>query len=255
MEPDDLYGLPLERFTPERNALAKALRQQGRRDEAAEVSKLRKPSVTAWAVNQLVRTQKREVSGLFKAGDRLARAQASLLAGRGNPGSLRKAVEAERAAVDELVKRARGLLSAGGAELSATRLDQVRDTLHAAALDDDARAQVRAGCLERELRHIGLGTLGGGAPAAQEKPGQKSSAKARSDQKKREAEAAAARRAAAHAQRRRGAEDRLREAEGTLGEAEAAIRDAEEAMSAARAAHDRAVRDRDRAQRQLNDLG
>ena len=68
-DPDDLYGLPLDRFTDERNALAKRLRQEGRRDEAAGVSKLRKPSLAAWAVNQLVRTQKREVSGLFKAGD------------------------------------------------------------------------------------------------------------------------------------------------------------------------------------------
>jgi hypothetical protein len=45
MQPRELYGLPLERFTEERNALAKQLRRDGRRTEAAEVSKLRKPSV------------------------------------------------------------------------------------------------------------------------------------------------------------------------------------------------------------------
>jgi hypothetical protein len=34
MDPRDLYGLPLERFVGERNALAKKLRAEGRRDEA-----------------------------------------------------------------------------------------------------------------------------------------------------------------------------------------------------------------------------
>src|ERR671929_141560 len=69
MQPDDLYGLPLDRFIAERGALAKALRGEDRRDEAAEVAKLRKPSAAAWAVNQLVRTQGRAVGELFDAGD------------------------------------------------------------------------------------------------------------------------------------------------------------------------------------------
>lgn len=85
MEADDLFGLPLERFTEERNALARELRREGRRDEAAEVARLRKPSVAAWAVNQLVRTQRREVDQLFAAGDALREAQAGLLAGRAAP--------------------------------------------------------------------------------------------------------------------------------------------------------------------------
>jgi hypothetical protein len=40
---------------------------------------------------------------------------------------------------------------------------RVADTLHAAALDEDARTKVRDGRLERELRHAGLGVdLGAG---------------------------------------------------------------------------------------------
>ncbi len=235
MEPSDLYGLTLERFTPERNALARRLRQEGRRDQAAEVAKLRKPSVAAWAVNQIVRTQKREVGALFKTGDRLASAQAGLLAGRGDPSALRDAVEAERAAVDELVERAGGLLSAAGAELSTARLEQVRETLHAAALDEHARTQVRGGCLERELRHVGLGSLGGGAGAPPKAP--------RKDDggKRRAAGAAAARKAAAQAERR--------------GQAELRLRDAEKALSAAQRAMDDAVRKRDRARQALDELG
>lgn len=51
----DLYGLPIELFVSERQAVAKELRRQGLRDEAARITGLRKPSVAAWAVNQLVR--------------------------------------------------------------------------------------------------------------------------------------------------------------------------------------------------------
>ena len=167
MEPDDLYGLPLDRFVAERGALAKELRAERRRDEAKEVAGLRKPSVAAWAVNQLVRTQDAGVGELLAAGDALRSAQEDLLAGKGDARALRTAGERERAAVDALVEAARGLLTSGGLELSEPVVERVADTLHAAALDEDAREQVQEGAPERELRHVGLGLgLGEGATAA-----------------------------------------------------------------------------------------
>ena len=165
MDVDDLYGLPLDQFVPERTALARELRSAGKREEAAAVAALRKPSVAAWAVNQLVRTQRTDVAELFEAGDALRSAQDDVVAGRGDGRSLRAAVERERAAVDGLTGAARGLLTSEGHELSQTIIDRVADTLHAAALDDDARSQVKDGRLERELRHVGLGDDGGGSVA------------------------------------------------------------------------------------------
>jgi hypothetical protein len=256
MEPSDLYGLPLEQFTQRRNALARELRGSGEREEASRVSKLRKPSVAAWAVNQLIRTQKRDINAMFKAGDELVRVQADLLAGGGDRGSLRKTVEAERTAVDALVNRARGLLSAGGAELSAGAVEQVRDTLHAAALDEDARAQVSAGCLERELRHVGLGSLASGpAPVGGAAPARPAGAKSgRPDAARKRAEAAAARRAATQAQRR--LERAVREvaaAERRRHLAGSKLQEAEDALAAAQSVHDEAVRENERAQRALNE--
>jgi len=157
MQPDELYGLALDRFIPERGALAKALRADKRRDEAAAVAALRKPSVAAWAVNQVVRSQPAGVQQLFAAGDELRDAQARLLAGSGDGKALHAAGERERDAVDELVRAARGLLSSDGHELSPAVVERVSDTLHAAALNEGAREQVREGRLERELRHVGLG--------------------------------------------------------------------------------------------------
>ncbi|HXS45756.1 MAG TPA: hypothetical protein VN751_14105, partial [Solirubrobacteraceae bacterium] len=63
---DRLYGLAPGEFVPERDALAKALRADGRRDEAAAVKALAKPTVAAWAVNQAVRSQPRRARELWE---------------------------------------------------------------------------------------------------------------------------------------------------------------------------------------------
>jgi hypothetical protein len=154
---NELYGVPLDQFVAERAALVKALRSSGDRGEAARVAKLAKPSVAAWTVNQLVRTQGRAVDALFEAGDALGDAQSELLAGRGDASALRDAGRRERKALDRLTEIARGFLSSEGHEPTAATLERVSDTLHAAAIDPESRSQLREGCLLKELRHVGLG--------------------------------------------------------------------------------------------------
>lgn len=271
MDVDELYGLPLDGFVPARNALARELRNSGQREEAAEVAALRKPSVAGWAVNQLVRTQKRGVAELFEAGDALRAAHDEVLAGRGDAGSLRAGVEQERAAVDALTSAARGLLTSQGHELSPTIIDRVADTLHAAALDDDARAQVRDGRLERELRHVGLGMVASGTAAPPRAPARRAAkaptggtksrqrapdaraereARERAERERAEARAAAratereARRrleraersAAAAADRRDRAAKALEEAQAELAEAESELDEARDQLGTAEAA-------------------
>jgi hypothetical protein len=253
MDPGDLYGLPLERFTEQRNALAKVLRREGKREEAGTVAKMRKPTAAAWAVNQVARTQSRQLGVLFEAGDALQKAQADLLTGGAEPDALRRAVDAERAAVDRLTETARGLLSSDGHELTAATLERVSETLHAAALDDDARAALRDGRLERELRHIGLGALGVGPPA----PRQHRAERTRSPTPKRDKKAdqlEAARRVEAEArdewERARAtlseAEERRERAAGELRQAEEAVREARHREVQARREHQRATRALDR---------
>jgi hypothetical protein len=157
MDADDLFGLPLDQFIAERTALARSLRSEGRREEAKEVAATRKPSVAAWAVNQLVRTQGRAMDELLEAGDALRAAQDQVLAGKGDRQGLRSAAERERGAVEDLVKAAGGLLTSEGHELGSAIIERVSDTLHAAALNEEARRQVKAGTLQRELRHVGFG--------------------------------------------------------------------------------------------------
>ncbi len=247
MQPDDLYGLPLDRFVPERTALSKALRAGGRRDAANAVAALRRPSVAAWAVNQLVRSQGTSVGALFDAGEGLRAAQEKLLAGSGDGRALRAASKRERAAVDELVQAARGLLDSDGHELSAAVVERVSETLHAAALDPDACEQVRPGRLERELRHVGLGLgeslFAGSAPApAKAKPKQpKPSRQAAAAPTETKAELARAAREQAAA-RKKG--ERAREAARKAARAQenAARRRLERSAAALRVAHERRER-------------
>ncbi len=160
MDADDLYGLAPERFVPERDAVVKALRADGRRALAADVARLRRPSAAAWAVNQLVRGHDQALAELFDAGDALRQAQRDVIAGRGDRHAMHAAAERERAAVAALADAA-----SAQHKLTAAAIDHVADTLHAAALDDAARAKVREGRLERELRHVGLGVDAGGGVA------------------------------------------------------------------------------------------
>src|SRR5919109_1255809 len=153
---DRLYGLALEEFIPQRDSLAKELRDAGRRGEATAVKSLKKPTVAAWAVNQAVRSQPRAARDLWAAGDALAAAQEGVLSGKGSGADLREAAERERAALDPLVDAARGLLTASGGDLSETTIDRVRSTLQAAAIDADAREDVAAGRAVRERAPRGL---------------------------------------------------------------------------------------------------
>jgi hypothetical protein len=161
---DRLYGLPLEEFIPARDALAKELRDSGRRGEATAIKALKKPTVAAWAANQAVRSQPRAARDLWEAGDALAAAQEAVLSGKGSGGDLRSAAERERLALDPLVDAARGLLTTSGGDLSETTIDRVRATLQAAAIDADAREEVAAGRAVREREPRGL--FGGEAAVA-----------------------------------------------------------------------------------------
>jgi hypothetical protein len=246
----ELYGLPLDRFVSERDALAKALRAAGKRDEAAEVAKLRKPSVSAWAVNQLVRTQGAAVGELLAAGDALRAAHEAALSGAGDGHALREASDRERAAVDGLVGTARGLLTSQGHELSPATIERVGETLRAAAREEGAREQVSAGCLVRELRSSGLGVAAGAgrAPRAKKASTKKPDAKKAEGDKRaaaarKEAEAleARTRRVAARAARAvETAEERRERAASALAAAEDALAGAREEAAAAADLHRRA---------------
>jgi|SRR5207253_5105149 len=146
---DQLYALPIEEFTQARNDAATELRKAGRRDEAEEVKALRKPTAVAGAVNRLVREHRDQVEEYLTAAAELRDAQ---VAGKGDVAA---ATKRERETLDRLLRLASG---------------EVRQTLQAAAVDDEAAEELRRGRLERELEPRGFGTLLSHARPAPAKP-------------------------------------------------------------------------------------
>jgi hypothetical protein len=152
-ERERLYGLPLERFTEERDALAKQLRQDGRRDEADAVKKLPKPSVPAWTVNRLARARSKDVARLLEAASSM----------RQSPG---EAAGAFRSAVDDLVHEARELLERERGSASDAVVQRVETTLRAGAAGADAdRDALLRGVLATELEPAGFEAMAGVSPA------------------------------------------------------------------------------------------
>jgi hypothetical protein len=162
-EIDRLYGVPLDEFVAARDGLAKQLNRDGQREAGARVKALRKPTVGAWALNQALRRRRAEKEALLATAERLREAQESLLSG-GDPADLREAIREERALTSTLAESAEAIASETGKSGPALR-DRVRATLHAAALDEEARAELEAGRFTREREAVGLGAFDMGATA------------------------------------------------------------------------------------------
>ena len=140
---DELYALPPADFTRERDERAKALRKEGTRDEADAVKALRKPTVAAWALNQLARRRAKEVERLVAAGEELRAAQDELLAG-GDRKAFQSAAAREREQVAKLADEATDLVSEAGERATPALREKIAETLHAAALDEDTAEELRS---------------------------------------------------------------------------------------------------------------
>ena len=167
---DELYGLPIDEFTPRRDSLAKQLRSGGNRDAAAWVKGLRKPSAAAWIANQLARTRPREAKELLRAGHALREAHELVVSGDAGPDDLRVAADAEHEAARALAADAPGFLDRDGHAPSRPTLEKVAETIRAVALDDEARAGFVKGRLTRERAASGFGPLGAAPPATRGAP-------------------------------------------------------------------------------------
>src|SRR5258705_12797603 len=74
---DALFRLPVAEFTAARNTLAAQLKKGGRRDESDRVKALAKPSITAWAGNQLYWQQRQAYDRGIPTGQRFRQAPTS----------------------------------------------------------------------------------------------------------------------------------------------------------------------------------
>ena len=157
---DELYGLGLGDFTPARDARAKELKK-GDPDLSAQVKRLRKPSVAAWAVNLLVRREAEQVGQVLGVGAALREAAASL-AGE----ELRALTRQRRQLTAAVTTRARAVAAEAGQRLTDAVADQVEATLTAAIIDEDCARAVRSGLLVAALAATGVDEVDLGAAVA-----------------------------------------------------------------------------------------
>jgi hypothetical protein len=154
---DALFQLPPDKFTTARNDLASRLKAAGKTDEAARVKGLAKPPVSAWVVNQLFWRHRKPFDRLMAAGERLRKAQASQLRGKG--GDLREPLEARRVALGDLSREAAALLRGTGHNASPDLMRRVTTTLEALATFASHPSAPRAGHLTADVDAPGFEAL------------------------------------------------------------------------------------------------
>ena len=234
-EIDRLYAGPLDEFVTERDKLARSLNRSGEREAGARIKALRKPTVGAWALNQAVRRRRTETEALLATGERMREAHEDLLAG-GDASVLRETMQQERSLTSAIADCAEAIASETGKSGPALR-DRVRSTLHAAAVDQEAREELAAGRFVRERDAVGLGSFGAGGPAeAAPARAPAGGATASAPGAKRKRERAGAKRSGEQARRPR-AQAKPAPPDPRLVEAERSLAEAGEALAAAQADH------------------
>jgi hypothetical protein len=156
----ELYRIAPEEFIVARDVLVKRLRDEGRDEDAAEVKKLRRPTVAAWALDRLTYEAAEEVDQLLAAGADLARAQRETLSGR-DPQALRDGTTRRRDLVARLTQTAAGVLRDAGRSPD-PHLEDIRGTLEVASVNEDVAERLRAGTLDRTIQPTaGFGEMSG----------------------------------------------------------------------------------------------
>ena len=147
---DELYGLAPAEFTPTRDARAKELKREDPA-LAQQVKALRKPSLAAWVVDQLVRRETEQVDQVIAVGAALRAAQADL-----DGEELRALTRQRRQLTAAVTTRARAVAAGLGQKVTPAVSDQVEATLTAAMVDEGCARAVRSGLLVAALTSTGV---------------------------------------------------------------------------------------------------
>jgi hypothetical protein len=149
---DELYERPLEEFTATRAALVKDFTGEARR----KIKAASKPSVPAWAVNQVYWRARPIYDVLVKTAEQLRTAHRAVIGGQ--TVDLRKPTEAHRVALEKARNVAAAILKKTNLPASAATLTAIAQTLDALPTTD------RPGRLTRPLTPSGFEILSGVKP-------------------------------------------------------------------------------------------
>ncbi|MGQ0802505.1 MAG: hypothetical protein ACT4PI_01390 [Actinomycetota bacterium] len=135
--PDDLADVPPEEFVAARDELVERLKAEGKADQAAEVKKLRRPTVPQWIADQVRRHHRDDIDALRAALRDVATAQEAAIIS-GDRDALRDATSTRRDAVNAVGRAAEQVLARNG------RPGQLRDEV-ARVIESGVTGEVAAG--------------------------------------------------------------------------------------------------------------
>jgi hypothetical protein len=153
----ELYSADPDQFVERRGALAAAARTAGQAPAARQIAGLRKPTRSAWVVNQLARAEPGFTSELTSLGEELRAAQEAL-----DGAAIRELSQRRHRLIETLTRRAFEVV--GQPQPPAALRDEVTSTLGAALADPEVARQVASGTLARSARSEGFGPGGPGGP-------------------------------------------------------------------------------------------
>ena len=154
---DALFKLPLSEFTDARNTLAARLKKDGRSGDATLVKALAKPSISAWAVNQLYWKQRAAFDRLIATGQQFRQAQKSLAAGK--TADVRGSLDARRESLAELSDLATALLQDAGHNPNLDTVRRITTTLEALSASASISDGPRPGRLTQDIDPPGFDSL------------------------------------------------------------------------------------------------
>jgi len=160
---DLLFKLPLAEFTAARNTLAIQLKKSGRNNEAEFVKTLAKPSISAWAVNQLYWRHREAFARLLDSGERFRKAQSS--SGARKVSDMRLALDARREALSELSDLASELVREAGHNPTQEFSRRIATTLEAMSAYSTHPHGPRPGRLTQDVDTLGFESLAGFVPS------------------------------------------------------------------------------------------
>ncbi|RFS81149.1 hypothetical protein D0T12_33900 [Actinomadura spongiicola] len=146
---DELYGVRPAEFVATRKRLVEDAKAAGDAPLAKRVGALRRPTLSAWAVNLLARSAADELGRLLDVGDEIRAAW-------GSGGGLGDLEQRRARLVGSLVRTAGDLAADAGNPLREQAVREVEDTLQAATVDAGIADEVRAGRLAQPRSHTGF---------------------------------------------------------------------------------------------------
>jgi hypothetical protein len=247
----ELYGGAPEDFVERRKGLAAEAKKAGDAELARRVGGLRRPTVSAWAINRLARSAPDELGELLDVGAGLRTAWAS-------GGQIGELDQRRGELIARLARTTASLAEQEGRPLRESAAREVQDTLHAATMDPAVADEVRSGTLGQPRSYVGFVPVGG-APEPSVRPARRSVApaeakprggggKSREEARKRQE----AEKEQAEKQRRRRLAEQVAAAEAEAGDAERALAEWESEVAEAGRTGTAVTEEAERLRRELN---